>query len=93
MTDRSGETNPRSESDTCARGMGHELERQTWVSEIEIFELLDGELAVDRAEARGPVKNEDAIKCSCGREFRADEKGRELAAEHLRSVRTEAVDS
>lgn len=64
----------------------HTLERQTWVSEIEIFELTDdGELEADHSEARGPVKNEDTIECTCGRTFDADD-GRALAAEHLRSA-------
>lgn len=67
----------------------HRLERQTWVSEIEVFELDDDGLYVDHAEKRGPVKNEDTLECTCGRTFATDDEGRALAIEHLRSVNTE----
>ncbi|QLC34094.1 hypothetical protein EFA46_007720 [Halarchaeum sp. CBA1220] len=65
----------------------HQIERQTWVSDIEVFRLGDdGGLVVDHNEARGPVRNEDGFECSCGREFES----REIAAEHLRSTVAEA---
>ncbi|GGN08006.1 hypothetical protein GCM10009021_04140 [Halarchaeum nitratireducens] len=61
----------------------HQIERQTWVSDIEVYRLDDdGNLVVDHNEGRGPVKNEDTLRCSCGREFESEE----LAAEHLRST-------
>lgn len=65
-------------------GTEHRIERQTWASEIEVLDLADdGELTVVDSEKRGPVKNEDTLECTCGREF----EDWELAAEHLRSVR------
>ncbi|MBP2251632.1 hypothetical protein J2754_001963 [Halarchaeum solikamskense] len=64
-------------------GIEHQIERQTWVSDIEVYRLDDdGNLVVDHNEGRGPVKNEDTLRCSCGREFESEE----LAAEHLRST-------
>lgn len=72
-------------------GSEHKLERQTWASEIEIFGIDDdGELAVCDTESRGPVKNENTIECTCGREFSTDRVGRERAAEHLRTIRGES---
>ncbi|GGN08077.1 hypothetical protein [Halarchaeum nitratireducens] len=63
-------------------GNEHRIERQTWVSDIEVFELDDdGNLVVHHNEGRGPVKNEDTLRCSCGREFES----KQVAAEHLRS--------
>lgn len=61
----------------------HQLERQTWASEYEIYELSsDGGLEVTETEGRGPVRSEPELECSCGRTFEEQE----LAAEHLRSV-------
>jgi len=49
----------------------HKIERQTWVSEYEIYELSDdGETVVSHAEKRGPVKNQKTLECSCGQRFR-----------------------
>lgn len=70
--------------DASTDGTEHRLEKQMWASAIKILELADdGGIEASHTENRGPVKSEDTLECTCGREF----DDRDLAVEHLRSVR------